>query len=311
MKSLFAMMVTIAACASAAMGQLKIVTTTTDFADIARQVGGDRVRVHSVMKGPESVHDVVATPGEMVALNGADLFVHSGVDAEPWRDNLMQGARNPRIAPGKPGNVDMSEGITLKQAPGERVNRSQGDVHAYGNPHYTLNPQVAQRMAVTLLKALATADPANTDFYKANARRFVTEMADVADEIRTAFAPYAGLKVVTFHRAWDYFADAVAIDITDTIEQAVSITPSPRQVQQVIERARSAGVRVVICETHNDAKLARYVADGAGATMVVLPDHVNGVPEADTYQALFRYNVRKLIEAAQAARVEPRQSTTR
>src|SRR5688572_30370624 len=84
-----------------ASAQLKIVTTTTDFADMARQIGGDKVDVHSVMRGPESVHNVMAKPTEMVFLNKADLFVHSGLDAEPWRDNLLKGARNPRVMSGK------------------------------------------------------------------------------------------------------------------------------------------------------------------------------------------------------------------
>lgn len=291
--------------AGVAVAQVKIVTTTTDFADIARQVGGERVRVYSVMKGPESVHNVVASPSAMVELNAADLFVHSGVDAEPWRDNLMKGARNPRILDGRPGNVDMSQGVTLKDVPTGRVDRSMGDVHAYGNPHYTLNPQTAQRMAVTLLKALVATDPANADFYKANARAFVTDMATVADEIRAAFAPYAGLKVVTFHRAWAYFADAVPIEVTDTIEQQPSITPSARQVQQVIERMRASGTRIVICETYNDARLARHVADAAGATLLILPDHVNGAPGVGTYQELFRHNVARLIEAAKATGAQP------
>src|SRR5204862_2817914 len=98
-----------------ASAQLKIVTTTTDYADIARQIGGDKVDVHSVMKGPENVHNVMAKPTEMVFLNKADMFVHSGLDTEPWRDNLLKGARNPRVMFGKPGYVDMSEGIELKE----------------------------------------------------------------------------------------------------------------------------------------------------------------------------------------------------
>src|SRR5438067_8448370 len=94
-----------------ASADLKIVTTTTDYADIARQIGGDKVDVHSVMKGPENIHNVMAKPTEMVFLNEADLFVHSGLDTEPWRDKLMKGARNPRIMFAHPGYVDMSEGV--------------------------------------------------------------------------------------------------------------------------------------------------------------------------------------------------------
>src|SRR5947207_14724630 len=104
-----------------AVAQLKIVTTTTDYADIARQIGQDKVDVHSVMKGPENVHNVMAKPTEMVALNKADLFVHSGLDAEPWRDNLLKGARNPRVNFGTAGWVDMSNGIERNEVPTSRV----------------------------------------------------------------------------------------------------------------------------------------------------------------------------------------------
>src|SRR4051812_26993638 len=144
-----------------AHAELKIVTTTTDCADLAKQIGGDKVDVHSVMKGPENVHNVMAKPTEMVFLNKADLFVHSGLDAEPWRDNLLKGARNPRVMPNKPGNVDMSNGIELLEVPAGQVSRAEGDIHAYGNPHYALSPVSAQRMTVTLAKAMINADPAN------------------------------------------------------------------------------------------------------------------------------------------------------
>jgi ABC-type Zn uptake system ZnuABC Zn-binding protein ZnuA len=161
-------------------------------------------------------------------------------------------------------------------------------------------------MVVTLLKALVANDPANADFYKANARKLVLDLAELSREIRAEFAPFAGLRVVTFHKAWGYFADAVPIEITDTIEQQVMITPSPRQVRQVIERMRAAGVKVVVCETWDDQNLAQFVAGEAGAKMVVLPNQVKGVPAANSYQELFRYNVRRLIETAKAAGVDPR-----
>jgi zinc/manganese transport system substrate-binding protein len=289
-----------------AWANLKIVTTATDYADIARQIGGDKVDVHSVMRGPENVHNVMAKPTEMVYLNKADLFVHSGLDTEPWRDNLLRGARNPRVNLGQPGWVDMSQGVTLKEVPTGRVGRDQGDVHAYGNPHYTLNPQIAQRMAVTLAKAMMASDPANAELYKANARKFVDSMADLSHEIRQKFKPYDGLKVVTFHKAWEYFADAAPIEVVGTIEEKIGITPSAAYVKKVIDLMKEQNVRVVICETYDDDKLAKYVADQAGARMVVLPDHVLGVSEADTYQKLFRYDVDKLIETARAAGVQPK-----
>jgi ABC-type Zn uptake system ZnuABC Zn-binding protein ZnuA len=161
-------------------------------------------------------------------------------------------------------------------------------------------------MAVTLLKAMAAADPSNADFYKENAKKFVIDMAAISKEIREKFAPYAGLKIVTFHKAWEYFADAIPIDIVGTIEPKPSITPSPAQVQQTIELMKRENVKVVVCETYDDDHLAQYVADQAGAKMIVLPDHVLGVPQVDSYQALFRYDTDKLIDTAKLAGVPPK-----
>ncbi len=306
MKKIVLALFLLAASPLAAQATLQIVTTATDYADIARQIGGDKVEVHSVMKGPENVHNVMAKPTEMVYLNQADLFVHGGLDSEPWRDNLLKGARNSRVMPGKPGYVDMSDGINLKDVPTGKIDRSMGDVHSYGNPHFQLNPQVAQKMAATLVRAMAKADPVNAEFYKANAIKFIDDMASVSRQIKAEFQPYTGLKVVTFHAAWDYFADAVPIEIVGTIEPKPAITPSPAQVRQIIDKMKEQNVKVVVVETYSDDRLAQYVADRAGAKCVRLPDHVLGVPEADSYQHLFRYDVDKLIEAASSAGIEPK-----
>src|SRR5258705_2553962 len=290
----------------AARAELKIVTTTTDYADIAKQIGGDRISVHSVMKGPENVHNVMAKPTEMVFLNKADMFVHSGLDAEPWRDNLLKGARNPRVIPGKPGNVDMSEGIELKEVPAGKIDRSMGDVHAYGNPHYTANIANAQRMAVMLVKAMAGLDPKNADFYKENAKKFVLDMGDLPKKLKAQFAPYAGLKVVTFHKAWEYFAEPFDINIVTTIEPKPAITPSPAEMRKTIDIMRQQNVKIVIVETYDSYDQAKSIADAVGAQVITLPDHVLGVPQADSYQHLFTYDIARLIEAAKAAGIEPK-----
>ena len=162
-------------------------------------------------------------------------------------------------------------------------------------------------MAATLVKAMMQADPPNAGFYRQNAIKFVKDMGEVSREMKETFAPYSGLKVVTFHDAWKYLADAVPIDLAGTIEPKPAITPSPAQIQKTIELMKQQGVKVVVCETYDDSRLAQFVADQAGAKMIVLPDHVLGVPEVDAYQKLFRYDVDKLIEKRpQAAGVQPR-----
>lgn len=296
--------VVLSVCASA-QAQLKIVTTSPDYADLARQIGGDKVDVHSVMKGPENVHNVMAKPTEMIYLNKADMFVHSGLDTEPWRDNLLKGARNPKVLPGQPGNVDMSVGIRLKGVPTGKIDRSMGDVHAYGNPHFSCSPETAQQMTATLAKAMTQIDPANAELYRANAKKLVSDLATVHDQLRKELAPYAGLKIVTYHAAWEYFADAFDLEVVTTIEPKPAITPSPAEIKRVVDTMKEQGVKIVIVETYNSFNQAKAVANAAGAQVIVLTDHVNGLPGTDSYQKLFRYDVNKIIEAAKAAGIEP------
>jgi zinc/manganese transport system substrate-binding protein len=208
--------------------------------------------------------------------------------------------------PGKPGYVDMSQGIELKEVPTGKIDRSMGDVHAYGNPHYTANTANAQRMAVTLVKAMSAVDPKNADFYKENAKKFVLDMAELEKKLKAEFAPYAGLKMVTFHKAWDYFADEFAINIVTTIEPKPAITPSPAEMRKTIDIMRRENVKIVIVETYNSYDQAKSIADAAGAQVITLPDHVLGVPQADSYQQLFTYDIQKLIETAKAAGIQPK-----
>ena len=287
-------------CASSSLAhaKLKIVTTATDFADLARQIGGEHVEVESIMRGPENVHNVIAKPTEMLKLNKADLFVHAGLDAEPWRDNLVKGARNPKVLPGKPGDVDMSRGIELLDVPSGRIDRSMGDVHAYGNPHYGLSPAAGQRMVATLTRALSDADPAHADEYKSNAVKLVNELADLHRELRDKVAAAGGLKIATYHDAWRYLADAFGIEIVGVIEPKPSITPSPADLRRTIDKAKQAGVKVVVVETYNSYDQAKFVADAIGGKVVVLPDHVNGTEGVKSYQELFRHNVNELLDAA-------------
>jgi zinc/manganese transport system substrate-binding protein len=254
------------------------------------------------MKGPENVHNILAKPTEMVFLNKADLFVHGGLDGEPWRDNLLKGARNPRVMPGKSGNVDMSNGIELLDVPTGQVSRAEGDVHAFGNPHYALSPASAQRMTATLAKAMMTADPANAEVYKANAKRLVEEFANLHRELKDKLAALGGLKIVTYHKAWSYFADAFGLNVVGVIEPKVGITPSPSDIRKTVDLMKRDGVKVVVVETYNSLDQAKAVADAAGAVAIRLPDHVNGVAGVDTYQKLFRYDVEQLLEAAEHAR---------
>ncbi len=123
-----------------AASKIKVVTTTTDLKSLVEAVGKDRVEVTSIAKGYQDPHFVEAKPSDMIKLKNADMFVKVGLDLEIWSQLLIDGSRNEKIFPGRIGHVDASVGVRLLQVPETKLDRSMGDIHLFGNPHYWLNP---------------------------------------------------------------------------------------------------------------------------------------------------------------------------
>jgi zinc/manganese transport system substrate-binding protein len=287
--------------------EVRVVTTTPTLADIARQVGGDQVAVESVMRGPENVHNVVAKPSSMMKLRRADLFVHSGLDAEPWAPLLVKGARRPRLLPGGEGNVDVSGGVMLKEVPGRGgLSRALGDIHVYGNTHYALDPLNGIIIARTIASALAREDPAHRDQYEANYERFAGGVRALTDDLVRDMEPYRGTPVVTYHQTWPYFLDRFALRKVAEVEPKPGIAPGPQHLTRCVETMKAQGARIVIVETFSPENNAQVVARRVEGRALVLAQEVDSLPGVDSYQKLFEHNVRMLLAAFDELGIEPR-----
>jgi zinc/manganese transport system substrate-binding protein len=294
---------------SAAQAQIKVVTTTPTLADIVRQVGGEHVQVESIMRGPENAHNVIPKPSFVMRLRGADLFVHMGLDAEPWVPELVKATRQQRLHPGNEGNVDASRAISLLEVPqrGE-LSRAQGDIHAFGNTHYALDPINGVTIARTVADALRKKDAAHAQDFEANYADFAQRIREMTERLITQIKPYAGTKVVIYHRVWPYFFERFGLVKSAEIEPKPGIAPGPGHLSQIVQTMKDQQVKIVIVETFNSLANAESVANRAGGKAIVLPTEVNAVPEATSYQALFEHNVRALIETFKSVGIEP--STT-
>ena len=281
-----------------AMAEVRVVTTTPNLADIVQQIGGDLVTVHAVMRGPEDVHNVSPRPSQMIKLKNADMFVHQGLDAELWAPLLVKGARNPKVLYGQPGNVDVSRGIKLKEVPskGGRT-RALGDIHAYGNTHYALDPLNGVIMARTITDALKQLDPSHADTYESRYNDYTKRLRDLTKELQEKLKPYAGTQVATYHRAWPYFLERFGLVAVAEVEPKPGIAPGPQHLQQCIETMKANHARVVIVETYNKKSNADFVADHVNGKAVVLSMEVHGLPEIKTYEDLFRVDVQRLVDA--------------
>jgi zinc/manganese transport system substrate-binding protein len=300
MKSLiqFIGLATLLAAASPAQAKLNVVATLTDYGAIAVEIGGDKAKVTTLAKGTEDPHFVDARPSFIRVLNQADVLLEGGAELEAgWLPTLVNGARNPKILPGAPGRLTLSEGVRLLDLPAGAADRSMGDVHAAGNPHYALDPANGKILAARIAALFSKLDPANQTFYQGNLKKF-SEHVDVRlAEWTKAMEPFRGTKVMTYHKSFDYFLERFGLVLAATIEPKPGIEPSPTYINALIPRAKEAGVKLVLIEPNRSRKTPEYVARSIGAKLVILPGMVGGNEIAKDYIRLFDYNVAQIVNA--------------
>ena len=277
-------------CGHAAIAQVNIVTSVPDYAAIAKAVGGDKVEVISLAKGYQDPHFVDAKPVFITRLNKADLLVYNGVDLEiGWLPILITGARNSDIAsPNTIGHYNASVSIRdFLEVPTIPVDRSMGDVHPGGNPHFMLDPRNGIPVARSIAARLIRIDPENAAFYEENFKNFVSALKLKISEWETELKPFKGTEVVTYHKLWSYFLDWAGFKLAGTIEPKPGIPPSPSHTAEIINTMERKDVRLVIAANYYPEKTASIIAQKAGATFISLPAMVEGRDGINTYIELF------------------------
>lgn len=299
MKRLFALIAALIVLAgSQASAKLQIVTTTQDLGSIAQSIGGDAVEVFTIAKGYQDPHFVDPKPSYILKLKRADLLMVVGLELEVgWLPPLLQNSRNARILPGNPGFFDASEGTAVLQRPAGTIDRSMGDVHPMGNPHYWTDPENGRTIAQHLAARLIELDPSRASGYSSRLKSFEAELATKQAVWQKAAASFKGSKVVTYHNSWPNFAKAFGLDIVNHVEPKPGIPPSPSHVQSLIEQIKREKIAVVLIEPYFDDKLPRKIGQETGAKVLIFPPSVGGVPEVKTYFDLFDYDLKLLSEA--------------
>lgn len=281
-----------------AEAQVRVVTSTTDLWDIARQVGGSRAVVKHVSEGFQDPHFVEAKPSFVLDLQKADIWAYVGLDLEKgWAPTLLAGARNGRIAPGSPGDVDASRVIPLLDVPSGNVDRSQGDVHPLGNPHYWLDPANGRRIAGLFRDVFSRIDPAGASAYAANEKTFVAKLDQAEREWAPALARLKGKPVVAWHTSWRYFAEYSHLNVVGFMEPKPGVPPSPSHLAGLILTMQRTGAKVIIMEPWYDRKMADFVAGKTGATVLIVPPSVGGAKGLDDYIAMMRAAINSVAQA--------------
>ncbi len=278
--------------------KLNVVATLPDYGAIATAVGGDQVKVTSLARGTEDPHFIDARPSYIRILNQADVLLEGGAEMEiGWLPALVNNARNPKILGAAPGHVLMSQGVPLLDVPSAPVDRSMGDVHPAGNPHFAHDPANGKIMATHLAEVFTKLDSANGYIYQANLKRFIEQLDRKLVEWAKLMEPLRGTKVVTYHKSYEYFAARFGLIIVGQLEPKPGVEPSPTHLNALVPRMKEAGARLVMIEPNRKRKTPQYVADAIGAKLVIVPGMVGGHEKIKDYLDLFDYDVAQITAA--------------
>lgn len=283
---------------SLAAPALNVVTSTTDLHDIARAVGGARVAVVHISEGYQDPHFVDPKPSFILQLRKADVFAFVGLDLEiGWMNLLLNGARNPKIRQGGSGYLDVSQAIPVLDVARGAVDRSQGDVHPRGNPHYWLDPENGRRIARLFRDRFAALDPPGRADYDRGYADFIAKLNAAERSWAPLLAQIKGKPVVAYHTSWRYFAAYTGMNIVGFMEPKPGVPPSPSHLLGLVTTMRQSGAKLIIMEPFYNRRTVDVVAKQTGATVLVLPPSVGGDKSITDYVQLMTHAITQVANA--------------
>jgi len=298
--ALAALLATLSFPAVCAAKKLNVVTSTTDMAALAEEVGGDKITVEALAKGYQDPHFVEAKPSFLLKLRNADLLISVGLQLEiGWLPPLITQCGNPRIQVSAPGYLDASQFAEILDIPTGQITRAMGDVHPLGNPHYWLDPNNGRRIARGIAQKLGEMDPADSQYFQQRFQDFESRLTAAEKNWNAQMAPYRGRKLVTYHTSWSNFAKHFGLQILGYIEPRPGIPPTPAHTLEIIQLMKKDNVKVVVVEPYFDLKTPNSIGSATGAKVIVLLPSVGGEKQVTDYFKLFDYDINLLIQAFQ------------
>ncbi len=269
--------------AAPAHANVKVVATVPDLAALTKQIGGSKVTVTALSLPTQDPHFVDAKPSIILKLNKADLLIAVGLDLEiGWLPALQTQARNSKILPSGSGYLECASVVDVKGAATGAVDRSSGDVHPAGNPHYLYDPRQAAKCATAIADKLIAADSGNAKLYRANLKKLLADLDVARAGWEKRMAPYQGDAVVSYHASMTYLVDWLGFDVVATLEPKPGIPPTARHVASVIKIGKAKGAKLILQESFYPSKTGKLVAKKIGGSCVVL-DGGASVSKGESY----------------------------
>ncbi|WP_299198472.1 zinc ABC transporter substrate-binding protein [Thermocrinis sp.] len=279
---------------SISLAQLKVVATYPWIGELVKEVGKDRVSLYVIAKGTEDPHFVVPKPSHIAKMRDADLLIVQGASLEVgFLPPLLQQSNNPKIQPGRQGYLELSQFVELIEKP-VNISRAMGDVHPEGNPHYQLDPHNIPPLARAIVERLCQLDSPNCSYYRGNLEDFLKRWNARLTEWDREFAKLKGIKVIQYHKLYDYLLQRYRTVLVGTLEPLPGIPPTGKHIEGLISQAQ--GVKFILQDVYHEKRTAQFVAQRLNAKVVILPHDVGAVPEAKDLFSLFDEILRRLSQ---------------
>lgn len=293
MKSLI---ILLALLSQSAFAKLNVVTTLPDLRSITEEIGGDNVSAESIAKGTQDPHYVEAKPSFMVRANRADLMISIGLDLEVgWLPSVIQGARNPKIAKGKPGFLEVGPMVDPLEVPKGTITRAEGDVHPYGNPHITLDPIRMGKVAIIIGDRLAELDASHADQYKKNAKALQKRLEDKTKLWQHRIDATKIKKIVTYHKTLTYFFDRFHLENPGYLEPKPGIPPTSGHIIEIIDLIKKQKIPLLMIENYFDASVTKRIKQEVPTIRSeTVPVAVDGAPNIHRLDDLYEHLVQAI-----------------
>ena len=291
--------VLLASVAAPTHAALAVFACEPEWAALAGELGDELVTAESATTPQQDPHYIQARPSLIAKVRKADLVVCTGADLEVgWLPLLLRQAGNAAVQPGQPGYMTASDYVELLDKPSS-VDRSQGDVHPYGNPHIQADPRNIGKVAAALAERLAALDPSNAATYRSRHQEFDARWQAALDRWTAAIVPLKGRQVVTHHKGWVYLEHWTGLVEVGNLEPKPGLPASAAHLADLLEQLKTQQVAVIIRSVYEDGKASEWLAGRTSIPYVVLPHTVGSVPGTDDLVGLFDVMVNTLLEPRQ------------